>query len=81
MEPDNNMARFHVRNAKHFVDHVLPIFDKYPLLTSKYYYYDLFRQAALIISNQDLCTAVKNSLLTELKKKSNSMPENYISPT
>ena len=41
---------------------IIPIFDKYPLLTSKYFNYDLFKQAALIFSDLLLSKEKKDEL-------------------
>jgi hypothetical protein len=83
-----NMVEDRIRDHKSIIQHILPIFDKYPLLTSKYFNYDLFKQAALIFSNLVLSKETKNELLTELKSKirltelkSKIRPEEYISPT
>lgn len=46
-----NMAEYRIRDLKSILQHIIPIFYKYPLLTSKYFNYDLFKQAALICSN------------------------------
>jgi LAGLIDADG endonuclease len=46
-----NKAESRIRDIKSIIQHIIPIFDKYPLLTSKYFNYDLFKQAALIFSN------------------------------
>jgi LAGLIDADG DNA endonuclease family protein len=46
-----NMAEYRIRDLQSILQHIIPIFDKYPLLTSKYFNYDLFKQAALIFSN------------------------------
>jgi LAGLIDADG endonuclease len=48
------MAEFRIRDIKLITQHILPIFDKYPLLTSKYFHYDLFRQAAIILNDPDI---------------------------
>jgi hypothetical protein len=73
-----NMAEYRIRDLKSILQHIIPIFDKYPLLTSKYFNYDLFKQAALIFSNPVLSKEKKDELLTELKSK--IRPEEYISP-
>lgn len=72
------MAEFRIRDRENIIKHILPIFDKYPLLTSKYFNYDLFKQAALIITNPSITTSQKSDLLKELKIQ--EMPVNYISP-
>jgi hypothetical protein len=76
----NNTADYRLRQTEHIVSYLLPIFDKYPLLTSKYYYYDLFKKAALILNDSNLTMLQKDVLLTELKKKSDIIPTGYISP-
>jgi hypothetical protein len=75
-----NMAEYRIRDIKSILQHIIPIFDKYPLLTSKYFNYDLFKQAALSwrSSNPVLSNKKKDELLTELKSK--IRPEEYISP-
>lgn len=64
-----NMAEYRIRDLQSILQHIIPIFDKYPLLTSKYFNYDLFKQAALIFSNPLLSKEKKDELLTELKSK------------
>ena len=73
-----NMAEYRIRDIQSILQHIIPIFDKYPLLTSKYFNYDLFKQAALIFSNPLLSKEKKDELLTELQ--SQIIPEEYISP-
>ncbi len=76
----NGDAEFRIRDTKKIVQHIIPIFDKYPLLTSKYYNYDLFKQVAIIKTNSSLSTAQKHLLISELKNKVLGRPDNYISP-
>jgi hypothetical protein len=33
----NNMVRYNIRNKKHLLDIIIPIFDKYPMLSNKQY--------------------------------------------
>ena len=75
----NNDAEFIIRKRDHILKYVIPIFDKYPLLTSKYYDYNIFKQAANIIVNKTLSTAEKDAQLIELKHKIQEK-EDYISP-
>jgi hypothetical protein len=74
----DGMADYRIRDVKNIIQHLIPIFDKYPLLTSKYYNYDLFKQAALILNNNSISKEQKHNLLSELKIK--VRPENYMSP-
>lgn len=74
----NGEAEFRIRDTKKIVQHIIPIFDKYPLLTSKYYNYDLFKQVAIIKTNSSLSTNQRHILISELKNKVRS--DKYISP-
>nr|YP_006576291.1 hypothetical protein [Lentinula edodes]QEN73894.1 hypothetical protein [Lentinula edodes]UZS77534.1 hypothetical protein [Lentinula edodes]UZS77560.1 hypothetical protein [Lentinula edodes]UZS77586.1 hypothetical protein [Lentinula edodes]UZS77609.1 hypothetical protein [Lentinula edodes] len=74
----DGMAEYRLRDVKKIVQHIIPLFDKYPLLTSKHYKYDLFKQAAFILTDTSISTAYKHILLTELKSK--VRPDNYMSP-
>ena len=84
----NNEAEFKVWKLDHIIKYVIPMFDKYPLLTSKYYYYLLFKQAAILINISDkkqgtaaaaaAAAAERDAQLIELKGR--MMPEGYISP-
>jgi hypothetical protein len=74
----DGMADYRIRDVKNIVLHIIPLFDKFPLLTSKYYNYNLFKEAALILNNTSLSPDDKHVLLAELKNK--VRPANYISP-
>jgi hypothetical protein len=74
----NNTAEFRVRNIKHIIEVIIPIFDKYPLLTSKYFNYAKFREAILIINSSSLSKEEKDRLISTIKEK--TMPTHYISP-
>lgn len=75
-----NIAEFRIRDRAQITQVILPLFDKHPLLTSKYYNYDLFKQAAVIMCDTTLPSATKHELLNKLKMKSLEMPNGYISP-
>lgn len=72
-------ARYRLRNVEHIVLYLIPIFDKYPLLTSKYYNYDLFKKAALILYDKSLSAKEKDERVKNLRKNK-TIPDNYISP-
>lgn len=74
----NNLAEYRVRDRQLLLQHIIPIFDQYWLLTSKYYNYELFKGALLVSTNAALSTAQKQAMLTELKAK--LRPLDYVSP-
>jgi hypothetical protein len=74
----DNCAEYRVRNINHIIQYILPIFDKYPLLTSKHFNYTIFKQAILIMNDSTLTKEQKDLLISELK--SQAMPNGYISP-
>ena len=43
----SNMFNYRIRDRKTLAESIFPIFDKYPLLTSKYFYYLKFNQKSL----------------------------------
>jgi hypothetical protein len=74
----DGMAEYCLQDVKKIIQHIIPLFDNYPLLTSKYYNYDIFKQAAFILTDTSISTTDKNILLNNLKSK--VRPNNYISP-
>ena len=78
VESKNDMAHFRIRDLKVINEKIFPIFDKYPLLTTKYFNYNIFKEAYRILDNKDLTKLEKSNLLENLllTKPSNS----YISP-
>lgn len=80
VDPDNNMASFRLRRVDHIVKYLLPIFDSNPLLTSKYYNYNLFKQGALILNDNSISKEEKNQRLVEIKALFSNIPAGYISP-
>jgi hypothetical protein len=72
------MADFRIRNKDIINKVIFPIFDKYPLLTSKYFEYSKLKKAYEILENNCLSIDEKNKLLLELKNEIRS--NTYISP-
>jgi hypothetical protein len=56
VEVYGNEAVYRIRNRQLLLKHIVPIFVKYPLYTSKQYHFDLFHRALL---NTNLCTELK----------------------
>jgi len=77
-ENKTNMANFIIRDRKILANIIFPIFDKYPLLTSKYFYYIKFKEAYKILEDFTLTKIQKDELMFILMKRIPS--ENYISP-
>lgn len=76
----DNTAHFRVRNAKHIICYILPIFDAHPLLTSKHFKYSIFKKAILLMHDSSLSKEEKNIKISYLKTLSCDIPDNYISP-
>ena len=60
---DNNKGQFCIRDRKHIENIILPIFDKYPLLTSKYFDYLRFKKALCILNNDNMSKEQKEKEL------------------
>lgn len=74
----NNMANFRIRDRLLLKSIIFPIFDKYPLLTTKYFNYIKFKEAYSVLSDNSLSSTEKNTIMTKIV---NSKPSvNYISP-
>ena len=76
--PAGKMAQLRITDRKVLADIIFPIFDKYPLLTSKYYNYSKFKEAHFLLERKDLTTKEKTNLIEVLKNK--ELPKDFISP-
>jgi Cytochrome C and Quinol oxidase polypeptide I/LAGLIDADG endonuclease len=74
---DNTKAQFFIRDRQKLKDTIFPIFDKYPLLTSKMFNYKKFKQAYFILEDLNLTKQEKDKILFKLKEE--AIPKNYIS--
>lgn len=74
----DNTAEFRIRNIQHIIKYIFPVFDTFPLLTSKYFHYKRFREAIIIMNDSTLSTEEKDKKISHLK--SQPMPDNYTSP-
>lgn len=75
---DNNKGQFFIRDRKHIENVILPIFNKYPLLTSKYFDYIKFKKALLILKDDNINKEEKSKELWILKNTIKK--DNYLSP-
>lgn len=71
-------AEFRIRNRQHIIKYIIPIFDEYSLLTSKYFNYKNFKEAILILDNPSLSKEEKDIKIKNLNNL--IIPDNYISP-
>lgn len=74
---DNTKGQFVIRDRKKLADVIFPIFDKYPLLTSKQFNYLNLKKAYNILEDKNLSKVEKDNYLLEIKKE--SIPKGYIS--
>lgn len=74
----NEMAHYRIRDHLTIEKVIFPIFDKYPLLTTKYYNYLKFKEAYFILTDNFLSFDDKNILLFNIINS--KLPKNYISP-
>jgi hypothetical protein len=75
---DNNKGQFFIRDRKHIEKIILPIFNKYPLLTSKYFDYSRFKQALYILNDDTISKEQRDKKLLILKNSKKD--EDYLSP-
>ena len=71
----NDMAEFRIRDSKKLLQYIIPIFDHYFLLTSKYYYYNLFKKGLLIFTNPNIPIIEKRLWLAKLKLEQQEQKE------
>lgn len=70
-------GQFFIRDRKKLAEIIFPIFDKYPLLTSKRFDYIKLKEAYQILENSNLSILERNDQLLKLKEK--TLPLYYIS--
>ena len=78
VESKTNMADYRLRKLDKICQVLFPIFDKYPLLTSKNFDYMKFKKAYQIMTDSNIDEKEKDNLLLTLKGQ--NKPRNYISP-
>jgi hypothetical protein len=75
---DGTKGQYFIRDRKLLETVIIPIFDKYPLLTTKYFDYVKLKKALIILNNTNLSIEEKNIELLHIK---NSKPNSdYVSP-
>jgi hypothetical protein len=77
-DKSNRYVSYVLTDKNNIINKLLPIFDKYPLFTSKYFNYLKFKEAINISNYSNMNNSDKIKLISEIKNK--NIPENYISP-
>jgi len=75
---DGNKLQFFIRDKKVIESVLIPIFDKNPLLTTKYFDFVKWKKALYILNNMEIDKEKKDIELEKLKDS--KPPVNYISP-
>jgi LAGLIDADG endonuclease len=75
---DNSKGQILIRDRKKLENIIIPIFDKYPLLTSKHFNFLKLKKALIILNNINLNNIEKDKLLFALKEE--KIPKDYKSP-
>jgi hypothetical protein len=65
-EKNTNMAQYSVYSREKLRKYIIPIFEKYPLLTKKYYNYNIFKEAFNVLDNTTLSFEKKTELIEKL---------------
>lgn len=74
----NNIVIYLINNNNDLLNIILPIFDKYKLLTSKRFNYLLFKKC-LLINNNNFNQLLKINLINNIINNNNNKYNNYIS--
>jgi len=59
-ETKTKMVNYRIRDKNKLAEVIFPIFDKFPLLTSKYFYYLKFKEAYFLLENTSLTKTKKD---------------------
>ena len=78
VESNGKMAHYRIRDMKVLSSTIFPIFDKYTLLTSKYFNYIKFKEAYKILNDTSLSKDLKDKLIFDLIDS--KIPDGYVSP-
>lgn len=82
-----NMAEFRIRERKTLLNLIVPLFTKFPLYSTKQFYFLQWVKALETLENKKLASAEKNEILTRLKSQTPEMwaraqgEDIYLSPS
>jgi hypothetical protein len=77
LKEGSNSAAYRLRNKEFILKKIIPIFDKYPLLTSKRFDYLKFKECLIISFRDDITQSKKIELIKNIYTK--NIPNNFIS--
>ena len=78
VESNRDLGHFRIRDRKQLGEVIIPIFDQYPLLTTKFFNYDIFKKVYFILEDPSITKIEKNNLIEALLFTKPT--ESYISP-
>jgi len=78
VESNLNMAHYRIRDREVIKNLIFPIFDKYPLLSSKFFYYQKFVKAYYILNDPNLFYDRDHLIQLLLNEP---LPVNYFAPS
>jgi hypothetical protein len=66
VEKSSDMASFRIRDRKQLAEVIFPIFDTFPLLTTKQFYYDRLKKAYTILEDETLSKIERDQRIEDL---------------
>jgi LAGLIDADG DNA endonuclease family protein len=75
---DGSKGQYFIRDRKLIETIIIPIFDSYPLLTTKYFDYVKLKKALLILNDVNINKEDRNAKLLAIKNS--KVDANYVSP-
>jgi len=81
VEQKTGMASYRIRDRRALAISIFPLFDRYPLLTTKNFYYDRLKKVYSILEDPKIQEpAAKDRLIITLLQSTPDPPAEYISP-
>jgi len=74
------VAHFSISDRKVLSERIFPLFDKYPLLTSKHFNYLRFKEAWRILEDRSLTIEQQNEAIKNILNSVFQLPNDYVSP-
>ena len=77
LKEGSNSAAYRIRNKELILKKIIPLFDKYPLLSSKRFNYLKFKECLIISFREDITQSKKIELIKNVYTK--NIPNNFVS--